>query len=275
MGADGQLQEIEDEAPNFDHYSTLSRSICFDNAIRVAQIFQIHRKRFDTRQIFVTGIQHAGTAATALIAAITQIRDPEERVRPLQHLRILADAVKAMSPTYHPAERMFNVLEDVCLEAGWDLQHLPELDDEVPRLSVPARRATSSDVTVSASKRRQLFAPSENKMLVSDPFSLHGSQPRSESFSAVTHPGHLPTTFSTTSTARPKSMGWVDSSPGNAMFLSNGDKMDFLGTSDQQTLDDLDAFADFDLPPSGKQDNLQGHTQDLWRGGYVWQIGAE
>jgi hypothetical protein len=275
MGEDGQLQEVGEEASNVDHYSTLSRTICFDNAIRVARIFQIHRKRFDTRQIFVTGIQHAGTAATALIAGITQIREVEERVRPLQHLRILADALKAMSPTYQPAERMFNVLEDVCQEAGWDLQQLPELGDDIPRLSVPARRATSSDVTVSAAKRRQLFAPTDNKMLIGEPFSLHGSQPRSETFSAVTHPGHVPNTFSTSSAVRQESMVWVDSSPDNTMFFSEGDKMDFLGTSDQQTMDDLDAFADFDLPPSGKQDNLQGQTQDLWRGGYVWQIGAE
>ena len=275
MGADGQLQEVGEEEPNLDHYSTLSRTICFENAIRVARIFQIHRKRFDTRQIFVTGIQHAGTAATALIAAITQIRDPEERVRPLQHLRILSDALKAMSPTYHPAERMFNVLEDVCLEAGWDLRQLPELEDEVPRPSVPARRATSSDVAVSAAKRRQLFAPGENKMLIGDPFSLHGVQPRSESFSVMTHSSQIPSSFSTSSTVRPESMVWVDSSPGNAMFLSEGDKMDFLGSSDQHTMDGLDAFADFDLPSTGKQDSLSDQTHDPWRGGYVWQIGAE
>ena len=275
MGDDGQLREVGDEAPNVDHYSTLSRTICFENAIRVARIFQIHRKRFDTRQIFVTGIQHAGTAATALIAAITQIRDSDQRIRPLQHLRILADALKAMSPTYQPAERMFNVLEDVLIEAGWDLQQLPELSDETPRPSVPARRATSSDVTVSAAKRRQLFAPAENKMLFGDPFSLHGSQPRSESFSMVTQPSHVPNSFSTSSAVGPESIVWVDSSPGNAMFLSEGDKMDFLGSSDQQTMDDLDAFADFDLPPSGKQDSLEGQVHDPWRGGYVWQTGAE
>jgi hypothetical protein len=180
-----------------------------------------------------------------------------------------------MSPTYHPAERMSNVLEDVCLAAGWDIQNLPKLDDEGPRPSVPARRATSSDVTVSAAKRRQLFPPSDNKIPTGDPLSMHGSQPRSESFSALTHPGHLPNNLSTSSTVGPESMAWIDSSPGNAMFLSEGDKMDFLGTSDQQTLDDLDAFADFDLPPSGKQDNLQGQTQELWRGGYVWQLGPE
>jgi hypothetical protein len=275
MGADGQLQEVGKEEPNLDHYSTLSRTICFENAIRVARIFQIHRKRFDTRQIFVTGIQHAGTAATALIAAITQIRDPEERVRPLQHLRILADALKAMSPTYHPAERMSNVLEDVCLEAGWDLQQLPELEDEVPRPSVPARRVTPSDVAVSAAKRRQLLAPGENKMLIGDPFSLHGVQPRSESFSVMTNSSQIPSSFSTSSTVRPESMVWVDSSPGNAMFLSEGDKMDFLGSSDQHTMDDLDAFADFDLPSTGKQDSLSDQTHDPWRGAYVWQIGAE
>jgi hypothetical protein len=187
----------------------------------------------------------------------------------------LADALKAMSPTYQLAERMFNVIEDVCLEAGWDLQQLLELGDNTPRPSVPACPSTSSDITVSAAKRRQQFAPSDNKMLVGEPFSSHGSQVRSESFSAMHQTDSAPNPLVTTSNMRPEATAWVDPSTGNAMFLSEGDKMDFLGSSDQQIMDDLDAFADFELPPVGKQDSIQSQAQDPWRGGYVWGIGAE
>ena len=42
-----------------DHFSALSRTVCTKHAIRVARIFWQHRQRFDTKQIFVTGLQHA------------------------------------------------------------------------------------------------------------------------------------------------------------------------------------------------------------------------
>jgi hypothetical protein len=46
-------------APAGDHFSALSRTVCTKHAIRVARIFWQHRQRFDTKQIFVTGLQHA------------------------------------------------------------------------------------------------------------------------------------------------------------------------------------------------------------------------
>lgn len=42
-----------------DHFSALSRTVCTKHAIRVARIYWQHRQRFDTKQIFVTGMQHA------------------------------------------------------------------------------------------------------------------------------------------------------------------------------------------------------------------------
>jgi len=41
------------------HFSALSRTVCTKHAIRVARIFWQHRQRFDTKKIFVTGMQHA------------------------------------------------------------------------------------------------------------------------------------------------------------------------------------------------------------------------
>ncbi|KAJ5697829.1 hypothetical protein N7488_011513 [Penicillium malachiteum] len=57
------------------HLSTFSRETCTKCAGRIAQIFWQHRQRFDTAKIFVTGLQHAGNAATALVAAIASSTD--------------------------------------------------------------------------------------------------------------------------------------------------------------------------------------------------------
>jgi hypothetical protein len=53
-----QSNGYEGNGPD-DHFSALSRTVCTKHAIRVARIFWQHRQRFDTKQIFVTGLQHA------------------------------------------------------------------------------------------------------------------------------------------------------------------------------------------------------------------------
>jgi hypothetical protein len=103
----------------FNHYLQLSRIICFDAAIAVARIFQQRRTRFDSHHMFGTAMQHAGTAATALLAATAIIKTPAERVLPLQHLQILTDSLKDMSHTYQPAERMVKVLEHATYGLDW------------------------------------------------------------------------------------------------------------------------------------------------------------
>ncbi|KAM5342813.1 hypothetical protein ACJ41O_013779 [Fusarium nematophilum] len=96
-----------------DSRTSLSRSICTQQAIRVARIFWQHRQRFDGRKIFVTGIQHAGTAAIALIAALAHQRNEPDRRTYVGYLEILSDAVGDMSHTYHPASRMDDLLKAV------------------------------------------------------------------------------------------------------------------------------------------------------------------
>ncbi|KAJ4173349.1 hypothetical protein NW754_012356 [Fusarium falciforme] len=93
--------------------TSLSRSICTQQAIRVARIFWQHRQRFDGRKIFVTGMQHAGAAAIALIAALTYQRNEPDRRTYVGYLEILSDAVGDMSYAYHPASRMENLLKAV------------------------------------------------------------------------------------------------------------------------------------------------------------------
>lgn len=96
-----------------DSRTSLSRSICTQQAIRVARIFWQHRQRFDGRKIFVTGMQHAGTAAIALIAALAYQRNDADRRTYLGYLEILSDSVNDMSYTYHPAGRMDDLLKAV------------------------------------------------------------------------------------------------------------------------------------------------------------------
>ncbi|KPM37412.1 hypothetical protein AK830_g9145 [Neonectria ditissima] len=96
-----------------DSRTSLSRSICTQQAIRVARIFWQHRQKYDGRKIFVTGIQHAGTAAIALIAALAYQRNEADRRTYVGYLEILSDAVGDMSHTYHPASRMDDLLKAV------------------------------------------------------------------------------------------------------------------------------------------------------------------
>ncbi|KAF5657466.1 nirA-like transcription factor [Fusarium heterosporum] len=93
--------------------TSLARSICTHQAIRVARIFWQHRQRFDGRKIFITGIQHAGTASIALIAALAYQRSEPNFQTYIGYLEILSDAVGDMSSTYHPASRMHDLLKAV------------------------------------------------------------------------------------------------------------------------------------------------------------------
>jgi hypothetical protein len=110
-GSDGQESQVPD-----NHFSALSRTVCTKHAIRVARIFWQHRQRFETRHCFITGLQHAGTAATALVAALAYIKDSNDRDNNMQYLDCLTSALQDLAYTYHPAERMFLVLQAVTAE---------------------------------------------------------------------------------------------------------------------------------------------------------------
>lgn len=103
-----------------DSRTSLSRSICTQQAIRVARIFWQHRQRFEGKRMFVTGIQHAGTASIALIAALAYQQSDNERRSYMSYLEILAQAINDMSETYQPAERMDNLLVAVLTQVRGD-----------------------------------------------------------------------------------------------------------------------------------------------------------
>lgn len=149
--------------PNM-HLSSMSRTICTQHAVRVARIFWQHRQRYDTRQIFVTGLQHAGTAATALVAALASLKDPSSRDANMHYLETLAAALEDMAQTYQPAERMSSVLQEVIIE----------LRATVPQTKqhkvVPTRRESTNDDDTEEfvpSKRHQSFRTSPPRSMPS------------------------------------------------------------------------------------------------------------
>lgn len=116
-----RMSSYEDapQYPEINQLSILSRKVCFDNSIRLARIFKYYHARFQSSQMFITGLDHAGTAATALIAGIASMRDPAERVVPLRYLQAMRNAMKGMSSSHKAAERMANVLDKIFEDPDW------------------------------------------------------------------------------------------------------------------------------------------------------------
>ncbi|KAF9869378.1 fungal specific transcription factor [Colletotrichum karsti] len=127
-----------------DSRTALSRSICTQQAIRVARIFWQHRQRFNGTKIFVTGIQHAGTAAIALIAALAYNHSESDRRTYLGYLEILSSAVNDMSHTYQPAARMDDLLKAVLVQLRADI-------NDSSGESQPAVTLTGSDKSLLSS----------------------------------------------------------------------------------------------------------------------------
>ncbi|KAJ4351918.1 uncharacterized protein N0V89_007262 [Didymosphaeria variabile] len=97
----------------FTDLSTLSHNLCVNNAIRISEIISSYRIRYPLQRIFVTGLQHVGTAATALMAEISMLQgeqESQERERLLGCLGGLSEDMKTMSETYQPAVLMASVV---------------------------------------------------------------------------------------------------------------------------------------------------------------------
>jgi hypothetical protein len=157
----GDPQSIVD-----DSRTSLSRNICTQQAIRVARIFWQHRQRFDGRRICITAVQHAGTAAIALIAALAYSHTTDaDRRSYLNYLEILAAALADMSAQYVPALRMHDLLQAVLGQlrediVGADHRNLQNRWDGAAvgvYGAIPARREMPSDSggTDGANKRRR------------------------------------------------------------------------------------------------------------------------
>ncbi|KAL3462616.1 fungal-specific transcription factor domain-containing protein [Aspergillus heterothallicus] len=132
--------------PAVKHIFALSQSTCTSCAGRIAQIFWQQRQRFDTRRIFVTGLQHAGNAATALVAAIAASNEPASNERSMRYLECLVAVLEDMSEAYHPAEQMATIFKAVQGELGGLRVAGQGLGmSQVAHSVIPARRSSSAD----------------------------------------------------------------------------------------------------------------------------------
>lgn len=112
----GHLPSWMSPLPHQDNRASLSRSMCTQHAIRVARIFWHHRQRFDGRKIGMSAVQHAGTAALALMAALAHKSAELDHHSNLRYLQVLSAAIYDMSHAYQPAARMYHLLKTMLVE---------------------------------------------------------------------------------------------------------------------------------------------------------------
>ncbi|KAI3319405.1 fungal-specific transcription factor domain-containing protein [Xylariaceae sp. AK1471] len=121
--------------------TTLAYSVCTQAAIQFAQILAQSKQRFNLEKISCISLQPAGTASTALLAAIVYSKDEADQGTYLTHLEIVLDAIRCMSRSYQPAARMVNLTQAV-------LAQLLHPDTRKPR----HRRGNSFDQGVNANE---------------------------------------------------------------------------------------------------------------------------
>lgn len=94
-----------------NHFTSLSRTSCAESAKQIATVFEQYRSRFDLAQVYGTAVQHAGTAATALMGEVILQTDLQEREQLIQKLASLRLSISLMSRNYQPAGQMTNVVD--------------------------------------------------------------------------------------------------------------------------------------------------------------------
>jgi len=232
-----------------DSRTSLSRSICTQQAIRVARIFWQHRQRFEGKRMFVTGIQHAGTASIALIAALAYQQNENERRSYMSYLEILAQAINDMSETYQPAERMDNLLVAVLTQVRGDAPEARHMRTglfagSVPDKSsnpwpdtsaysmLPVRREApdAEHAAVTANKKRPRPTPSRRASEIPRPRPSFGTQSAS-----VTQPSssshllpssenpHLPQSLSSFCPSFGESSSFLDNLHNSAIDLNHAE----------------------------------------------------
>ncbi|UJO20377.1 Nitrogen assimilation transcription factor nirA [Fulvia fulva] len=159
---DDAVSETDEVSALDSHFSQASRAICTQSAVATAQLFWHHRQKFDGRQIFCTGMQHAGTAGTALIAALAYIPDATDRNNNMQYLEVLHLALLDMAHNYVPAERMAAVLDAVMIELrGGPIS--------ASSTTIPARRGGPSIESDRGSVKRRQTEPAISQTIRSMP----------------------------------------------------------------------------------------------------------
>lgn len=181
-----QSQHIANTKPDqSNHFTLLSRTVCADNAKRIALIFKSYRSRFDIAQVFVTGLQHAGAAATALMAEIVSYPDVSECGEVVGHLNYLKQTISLMSKTYQPAAMMSSVVEhflkDIRSRPGGSTLAVLQ-SPNLPSVPTAPAGPTSSSSTAQTQKRTWSARVSSNANDNVTPTGLQNKRPRIDIF---------------------------------------------------------------------------------------------
>ncbi|KAI4594487.1 hypothetical protein KJ359_008276 [Pestalotiopsis sp. 9143b] len=235
-----------------DSRTSLSRNICTQQAMRVARICWQHRQRFSGKKIFVTGIQHAGTAAIALVAALAHQQDDADRRSYLGYLEVISHAIHEMSETYHPAERMDALMNAIIAELKQDMSD--PYRTRTNSFAQPSMTAGSlqAQLDVPHSWQNGNFSILPARRENSDPdqgapaLKKRYRQATSRRASVFARP---PAPFSDASTSQPTPPGSAQSIGSLAFDLPNSISGAFSGFGDTSNMFSLDA--------------LQGSTADL------------
>lgn len=107
-------------------FQQIARKTCFTHAVEIAKLFASYSRRFDVREQFVTGMQHAATAALALVESISTVAH-QDQADALLHLQCLAEALNAKATSYFPAkvmaELIFKVIGEYRASRGQTTPH--------------------------------------------------------------------------------------------------------------------------------------------------------
>jgi hypothetical protein len=94
-----------------DQLCQLSRMICFEHAISLAQKIIRHHSRFNAKKMLVTAIGQLDIAAMTLLMSLLYSQDPMKRDKALRYLLKLSGILRALADTYVVAETMYHALD--------------------------------------------------------------------------------------------------------------------------------------------------------------------
>lgn len=142
----GPFAEQVNERPQGSKQSHLES--CLDNGISIARIFMHSHRRFDLRRSFITAMQHAGVAASALITSLAIVKDPQRRYNAMSHLLFLSRILQELAETYYFAIRMHKVVDKVLQQTEWKIEYeslrQEFAGDQKSERHIPVRRDSSS-----------------------------------------------------------------------------------------------------------------------------------
>ena len=92
-------------------FKSLCRATCASSAEAIADILESYRERFELSQVYGTAVQHAGTAATAMMGEVVMLGDSTRRSHLVAKLSSLRMSVDLMSRNYRGAGLMVSVMD--------------------------------------------------------------------------------------------------------------------------------------------------------------------